>query len=315
MGTGKIARWLLILLLASGVSAHAEEKKRVVLVAGRPSHGPGQHEHRAGVLLLQQCLTNVPGLETVVYTNGWPAETNAFEGADAIVLYMDGGDRHPAIQGNHLAQLDAAMRRGAGLACLHFAVEVPSQKGGMEFLNWIGGYFETNWSVNPMWEADFKVLPPHPIANGIKPFKIRDEWYFHMRFQDDHVTPILTAIPPDEAREHPDDPHSGNAIVRARKGMAEDLAWAYERPDGGRGFGFTGGHFHQNWGNENFRKVVLNGIVWIAKMEVPPNGVESSVSEGDLKLNLDAKAGRKAAVSLMQTNAAAGGHLPLGAAQ
>ena len=35
--------------------------------------------------------------------------------------------------------------------------------------------------------------------------------------------------------------HSGNPHVRARMGMPEHVAWAYERPGGGRSFGFTGG--------------------------------------------------------------------------
>ena len=40
-----------------------------------------------------------------------------------------------------------------------------------------------------------------------------------------------------------------------RKGR-EVLAWAYERPDGGRGFGCTGGHFHKNWSNNDFRTLI-----------------------------------------------------------
>jgi len=53
------------------------------------------------------------------------------------------------------------------------------------------------------------------------------------------------------------------------------MAWVFQRPDGGRGFGFTGGHFHYNWANDNFRKTVLNGIVWAAGLEVPAGGVPS----------------------------------------
>ena len=56
------------------------------------------------------------------------------------------------------------------------------------------------------------------------------------------------------------------------KGRDEVLAWAVERPDGGRGFGFTGGHFHRNWGDPNFRKLVLNAILWTAGLDVPPSG-------------------------------------------
>jgi hypothetical protein len=89
------------------------------------------------------------------------------------------------------------------------------------------------------------------------------------------VTPILTAYPPDETRRGPIGAYSGNPVVRARAGMAEHVAWARQRPDGGRGFGFTGGHFHENWANDNFRTLVLNAIVWVAGLEVPPGGVPS----------------------------------------
>ncbi len=295
--TMKMLRLTLLVLsmaiLGAAFNGRAEGKKKIVLVAGTPSHGPGEHEFNAGVLLLKKCLDQVPGVEAVTYLNGWPKETNAFAGADAIVLYMDGGDRHPAIQDDHLAQLHAALKGGAGLACVHYAVEVPAKNGGLDFLNWIGGYYETFWSVNPTWEADFTQLPEHPITRGVKPFKIRDEWYYHMRFQDEHVTPILSAIPPEETRNHPDDAHGGNPYVRARKGMSEVVAWAYDRPDGGRGFGFTGAHFNKNWGNEDFRRLVLNAVVWIAKMDVPADGVQSKITAEDLEKNLDPKGPKK----------------------
>ena len=67
------------------------------------------------------------------------------------------------------------------------------------------------------------------------------------------------------------------------------MLWAVERPDGGRGFGFTGGHFHDNWGNDQFRKVVLNALVWLAKADVPATGIESHVTSSDLDAHLDPK--------------------------
>jgi len=69
----------------------------------------------------------------------------------------------------------------------------------------------------------------------------------------------------------------------------QHLLWVIERPDGGRGFGFTGGHFHKEWGHEDFRRVVLNALLWIAKAEVPPDGVASSLLPDDLTKNLDRK--------------------------
>lgn len=272
----------------------ADNRKKIVLVAGRQSHGAGDHEFNAGSLLLKKCLDKVPGVVTQVYLSGWPSDPTAFDNADTIMFYADGGAGHPAIQGDRLVQVDRLAKAGVGIACVHYGVEVPKERGGNEFLDWIGGYFEMHWSVNPHWTAKFDKFPDHPTMRGVQPFEINDEWYYHMRFRPNlvGVTPILTALPPKETLSRPDGPHSGNPDVRAavlERGEPQHVAWAAERPDGGRGFGFTGGHRHTNWGNENFRKLVLNALLWTAKVEVPANGVESSVSEEDLKANLDPK--------------------------
>jgi hypothetical protein len=267
--------------------------KKIVFVAGTPSHGKGEHEYRAGCLLLQKCLDTVPGIQTVVYSNGWPADPQAFAGADAIVLSMDGSANFALLKNDHLSQLAPLMSNGVGFACIHWAVEPTIEHGEKEMLQWMGGAFEVNWSVNPTWMADFAKLPDHPIARGVQPFQIRDEWYFHMRFVDDMkgVTPILSAVPPASTMDRSDGTHSGNPAVRAsvKKGEPAVVAWAYDRPDGGRGFGFTGAHYHTNYANDNFRKVVLNGLLWIAHAEVPANGVECSVSPEELKANQDHK--------------------------
>jgi len=279
-------------VLATVLTAAAADKK-VVFVAGPPSHGPGEHEHRAGCLLLKSCLDKLPGFASMVYSNGWPQDNKAFDGADAIVLYMDGGSGHPAIQDNRLATLDALMKKGVGLVCIHYATEPTLEKGQKEFLDWIGGCFEINWSVNPHWKAQFKELRNHPIARGVKPFAINDEWYFHMRFREGMkgVTPILTAVPPESTMSRRDGPHEGNPAVReaVNRGEPQHVAWACQRPDRGRGFGFTGAHFHKNWGDENFRKAVLNAILWTAKAEVPSEGVQSEVTAEELERNLDPK--------------------------
>ncbi|MAT15989.1 MAG: hypothetical protein CMJ46_12050 [Planctomyces sp.] len=254
-----------------------DDDKKVVFIAGKKSHGYGAHEHKAGCMLLAKALEqNMPGFESVVVTNGWPTDKSVFDGADSIVIYCDGGEGHPINQ--HLDEVDAMMKKGVGLVLIHYAVEVPKQPSGAKFLDWTGGFFEMNWSVNPHWTASFDEFPDHPIANGVKPFKINDEWYYHMRFIEGmkSVTPILTDIPPASTLERPDGPHSGNPYVRAEAGKPQHVAWAREREDGGRGFGFTGGHVHWNWGNDSHRMLVLNAIVWTAGGEVPEEGVLSS---------------------------------------
>jgi len=271
----------------------ADGRKKLVLVAGRPSHRSGEHEFRAGSLLMAKCLReNVPQIVPAVYDNGWPADPTAFDNADAILFFADGGGRHPVVQRNRLAEIAALAARGVGIAALHYAVEVPKEKGGEAFLAMLGGYFETHWSVNPHWTlADTRLAEGHPIARGVQPFEITDEWYYHMRFREpaDGLTEILTAVPPDSTRERPDGPHSNNPTVRAGKGNRETLAWAYERPDGGRGFGCTGGHFHANFGNDDFRRMMLNALLWVTGLEVPAGGVESSLTPQELQANLDDK--------------------------
>jgi putative membrane-bound dehydrogenase-like protein len=293
-------RLLFVALASFGLGAVTQAKTPdgkpcILFIAGKPSHGPGEHEHNAGVKLLAKCLyEGAPEVVTKVHTNAdWP-NADEFGQADTIVIYSDGGSGHPAIAGTHLEDLKKEMDRGCGLVCLHYAVEYPIDKGGPEALNWLGGYFEINWSVNPHWEAEYKELPRHPITNGVKPFTTSDEWYFHMRFRNEDpgkLTPILSAIAPESTMSRKDGAHEGNPAVRAEVAARkpQTTAWAYERPNGGRGFGFTGGHFHKGWANNDQRKLVLNAILWTAKVPVPATGVESKVTEEELALNLDPK--------------------------
>ena len=300
-----MSRLLALVLFGIPLLLQAADTKRIVIVAGKPSHGPLQHEHNAGSLLFKRCLASVPNVEVVVYQNGWPKVANPFEGADAIVFFVTGGKSHEAIQNDHLTVLKPLMAKGVGFGAIHYGVEVPKDNGGPEFLDWMGGYFEAHWSVNPHWDADFKLIPEHPITRGVKPFTINDEWYFHMRFQPGMkgITPILSAIAPQETMKRGDGAHSGNAAVRASvaAGRPQHMAWAYERPNGGRGFGFTGAHNHLNFGNPNFRKVVLNALLWISKAEVPEGGVDCEVSDEDLMYNLDPKKGQLPRVRTQQS--------------
>lgn len=281
----------LILCLCGIQAVFAGTTKDIIFLAGKKSHGYGAHEHRAGSMLLARCL-NESGLDVnaSVVTNGaWPESDKI---PDAIVMYCDGYKGHMAKR--HQNEIQAWVDAGVGVSCLHFGVEVEPSELGQQFLDWIGGYFEIGWSVNPHWDASFDEFPEHPIANGVQPFTIRDEWYYHMRFQPEMtgVTPILSALPPLTtltSRAKDKNRGSNPAVMAAvQAGQKQHVAWAYERPNGGRGFGFTGGHFHENWQQDDFRKLVLNALLWTAKAEVPADGVPSRTpSDADLELNQD----------------------------
>jgi type 1 glutamine amidotransferase len=270
-GRAMVFSFLLILMAAATALA---APARIVMVAGKPSHGPGEHEFNAGTLLLEKCLRQNKGVETVVVKGGWPEDEKVFDGASAIVLYMDGGEKHPLILDNRLETMGKLMRKGVGLVCLHYAVEVPKEKGGPELLDWIGGYYERPYSQNPINNAPVsQASPKHPISRGWKSFAGKDEWYYLIRFRPDdkRVTPILTTMLPKDA------PHQ------------ETIAWAVERADGGRGFGFTGAHYHSNWGLPDFRRMVVNAILWTARVNIPGGGVKCEVTAEDLQANQDPK--------------------------
>lgn len=276
--------------------------KKLLLIAGAPSHGPGAHEHRAGSLLLQRCLLDVPDLEVQVHTGGWVADEGDLEQADAIVIYADGGAGHPILVDDRLDTLGRLTGRGVGFALMHWAVELPIDRGAPEVDSWIGGHYEDLVSCNPMWDARFEPLPEHPITRGVPPFETHDEWYFNIRSRGAAlatestvrsgtvISPILVATPTDAVRQGPYVwPHGPYPDVVAASGRAETLMWAVERPDGGRGFGLTGGHYHANWGNDAFRTTVLNALVWLTGAEVPAGGVVSALSTDDLARDLDDK--------------------------
>jgi hypothetical protein len=279
--------------------AAAEGKKQIVFVHGRASHGYGGHAYGPAFRMLARILNeNVPAVHAVVIQDD--QDLAPLDTADAIVLGSDGG----GLVKRFADRLEPLMNKGVGLACIHYTVDPGDPQAVKNLIAWIGGAYEQHWSVNPHWEADFQTFPDHPAARGLKPFKVRDEWYYHMRFAEamKGVTPILSAVPPESTRQRGDGPHSGNPQVRARTGMAEVVGWVYERPNGGRGFGFTGMHTHWTWAQDSFRKSVLNALVWIAGAEVPPDGVPSATPtleqlEADLGQprpeNFDAEAMRR----------------------
>ena len=237
------------------VPTFAAESKKLVLIAGRPSHGPGAHEFNAGVQLLAKCLHGFPGLETSVNLNGWPKSSHVFDDAAGILIYADGGKGHPSVQDHRLELLGGLMKKGVGFMCAHYGVEVEKDLGGKEFMNWIGGYYETGWSCNPIWRPEFKEFPKHPISNGVKPFSVDDEWYFNMRFRPGMkgITRILTAVPPDKTRDGPYVyPKGPYKHIQEAKGRPEHMMWAVDRDDGGRGVGFTGGTFSRQLEERQF---------------------------------------------------------------
>ena len=262
--------------------------KRILLVAGAKSHGPGDHEFFAGCAILMDLLKQTPGVFPIMVRGGWPKNEKLLDTADTLVFYMDGRAGHPVVKENRMNQIQKQLDRGAGWVNMHYAVDYLPQHGE-RVLSWMGGYYDARVSINPHWDAAIRSLPKHAITRGVKPFTINDEWYYNMRWTGGGtdvtdakgVTPILQAVPPDATRRTED--------AKRYPGRLETLAWAYETPGASRGFGFTGGHRHANWADENFRRTVVNAILWSAKVDIPEGGAKVDFNPADLNKNLDRK--------------------------
>jgi len=268
----------------------AEPPKHVLFIAGAKSHAPGAHEFPAGSRLLADAL-NASGLPvSAAVSLGWPADQAALEQADLIVLYSDGLEKHVA--SGHGAWLRTRMEQGRALAVLHFALEPSEDDPDLRalLLDAIGARFDVGWSVNPIWTLHESPYATHPAARGVGKLNVEDEWYFHLRLGEGATRPraLLSAVPPMDSLGQ-DGPRSGNAAVRLdlERQVPQLLAWTFLSGQGTRGFGFTGGHFHANWYKDDFRRLVLNGLVWCCGIEVPGGGVASPAPREPIYSTID----------------------------
>ena len=275
--TSRLGCLLLAALLGSsalvGRTAGAEPKanspaKKIVFFGGVKTHPPGAHEHLDGAKFLKRCIdtaANVPRVKTSIYLDSWPQDTAELDAAATIVLAWEGWDRH-LVSSRHqerVRKLDQLMRHGVGLVCLHAATAVEDDVEKY-FLDWLGGNkkpkYSEHWMVQRLEVA--LATPAHPICRGVRPMRFpAEEFYSRIFFRpgDPRVTPILTAMLP-PAQPAP-----------------QIVGWTCERADGGRGFACTGPHFHASFGNDDLRKLVLNAILWTAKIEIPQGGIQSTL--------------------------------------
>jgi type 1 glutamine amidotransferase len=267
----KFTLWAGALLFAMAM-AHADEPRKIVLVGGAQSEGPGRHDYPNAVRMLDRLLRTSPDLKTVPglviesHPDGWPPDA-ALTGAGTVVWYFDGLEKHPLVAAERRAQFERLMRAGVGLVVLHQATTVPGAGQDFDLPRWLGGarygMFDRATEMAEITPAS----PAHPVSRGLAPFTYLDEFYPTIRWHGtgDALTPILTARVHVEWRQ-------GQDLV-IRDPIMSTVAWVYERPDGGRAFGFTGAHYLASFDQPFVRKMILNAIAWTARIEVPAGGV------------------------------------------
>ena len=252
----------------------------VLLIAGSVSNKVGQHEYFAGCTLLANWLRQNPGVVPVQAAEGWPTDESLIDRAKVIVVFADGGAKLPFLEPQRMERVRAAMKRGAGLVLLHQAVDVPASVKD-EIGAWMGGVWQSDIGARGHWDMEFSSFPKHPVTRGVEPFSAPlDGWLYNLHFQKDAV-PLVSGSVPDKSRS--------TADAKSHVGRAEVIGWAYERQGGGRSFGFTGCDLHRNWGVESQRRLVVNGILWAAGLEVPEAGAKVENPAADLLRWMDEK--------------------------
>jgi len=254
-----------IMAAAAGLSSAADPAgTRIVLIPTKPDHPPATHMYEFECQLLAKCLNQTPGVQAVVSPDlDWPADARLLEDAKAIVYYSrPAGD----ILLNPARRDDARklLKSGVGLACIHWATAAENEHGE-EWLQTLGGWF--NFAHSGLAVEKQKLVQSakdHPVCRGWGEYDLRDEFYLNLKFHE-RAQPILKVTV---------------------AGKEQTVAWALERENSadGRSFGCTLGHFHDNFKIADFRRMLVNGILWTARVDVPKEGAPVEVNEEDLKL-------------------------------
>jgi putative membrane-bound dehydrogenase-like protein len=263
-------------------------KKRILFIAGSTTHRHGIHEYKAGSLLLAKAL-NESGLPVVakVHWFNWPEDESCFDGVDTIIVYADAGGDY----GDKYAVLDEKYQQGTALMFMHYGVHPTVEVGEKYYNKWMGGYFADAFSVNPSWIADMVPKDGHPVARGLSgSIKAFDEFYWNLSFDKSCTDcyPLATGTPTPENMVTYGSSKFWNKDAADKLGTPQSLLWCRDPADAPRGAGFVGGHFHRNWAIDDYRKLILNTIAWVTKVEVPKDGVPSeTITREMLNQNLN----------------------------
>lgn len=250
------------LLIAATTTCPGEETAKVLFVGKQPDHPHGTHMYLYTCGMLAKCLALTDGVETVV-SDGWPKDAATLDGVSTIVVYTTPAAEF-LLDAPHRDQVAQLMKKGVGLVTIHWASSVHKnnlERLGPTWLSYMGATWVSNVGLHTGKSPLKQLEPKHPICRGWDEYELHDEYYLNPTI--DKATRLLQVT----AKDKP--------VV---------VGWAYEREGGGRSFGTTLGHFYRNFQQEPFRRMIVNAILWTAKVEVPKNGANVQLGQQDLAL-------------------------------
>jgi type 1 glutamine amidotransferase len=258
---------LLAFVLPSGISAAESAPKRLLIVGQGPDgHPPATHEFIAGARVLAELLKPLKGLQATVVNadEPWMDGPKLIDEADGIVLLVTQGAQWMQLEPQRHTALKRLAARGGAIAALHWSVGAKEAKyiqGQLDLLGATRGGPQRKYLV--LATELKRVVPAHPILTGIGDVQVYDEIYYALD-RVPGIQPLFTA---------------------RIDGQDEMAAWSWERPDGGRSFGFVGLHFHSNWQLPEYRRFVVQGVLWSLKLAIPAGGVNVEIDSRKLELN------------------------------
>jgi type 1 glutamine amidotransferase len=272
----RLALILVVLLssFANPCSADYPARKKVLLLGQSPDgHKRTTHEYMAGVNLIAKCLERASEVEPIVVKadDPWTDGPELLSQADAAVLFLSEGAKWVQADPRRLEAFAKLASRGGGLVTLHWGM-------GTKEARYIDAYLKLFGGCHGGPDRKYKIVDDvlvriadheHPITFGIENFQASEEFYYRLKFVDEasSIQPLLQVNIDDNI---------------------ETVAWAWQRPDGGRSSGFSGGHFHENWKLPQYRRFVSQAILWSLKLAILQEGLEVDLSPSDLDLELPA---------------------------
>jgi quercetin dioxygenase-like cupin family protein/type 1 glutamine amidotransferase len=259
--------------------AAAQSGPTIVLIGGDKQGYPRtEHDYPDGIQAIERLIAGSPQLQAIhpvvkSFPAGFPSDLSQIADANVILMYygMDYSKMSHALDSEpRRAAVAQLMAKGAGLIALHQASTVPDQKSPVPMVDWLGGVrFGMADRTTEIAQVQVTGAGKNPIANGLKPFQLLDEYYPTITFSTtDKVTPILSAKVHIQTRN--------NQPVFEEPSAEHTIAWAAERPNGGRSFAFTSGHYLLTFDSPQVRDMLLNAILWTAKRDVPPEGATTN---------------------------------------
>jgi len=212
---------------------------RLLLVAGKKDHGPGEHDYPAWLQVWNQLLSAAPGV-SVDTAMDWPSESQ-LNAADTIIFYQKGQWSETRAEA-----IDRHLVRDGGLVYIHWAVE-----GGVgadalaERIGLASDAKQTAYRHGPLM-VDFSRGKEHPITRGLGKIAFHDESYWALRGTSSAIRVLGTA----------------------QEAVGEvPLFWTVE-PRAGRIFVSIPGHYSATFDDPIFRLILLRGIAWASRSDV-----------------------------------------------